>query len=51
MPSPDKRFGPMKPTPDPIAFIERTLLNPETGRPFVLTGAERSFLRHAFELT
>jgi len=34
---------------DPIAFIEEMLVNPETGRPFVLTGAERLFLRHAFD--
>src|SRR5258708_35499275 len=36
---------------DPVAFIERTLVNPEDGRPFVLTDAERLFLRHAFLLT
>src|SRR5258708_7697080 len=36
---------------DPVAFIERTLINPEDGLPFVLTDAERLFLRHAFELT
>lgn len=36
---------------DPVAFIEKTLVNPETTRPFVLTDAERVFLRHAFELT
>ena len=32
----------------PIAFIEQTLVNPETGKPFVLTDAERTFLTHAF---
>jgi phage terminase large subunit-like protein len=32
-------------------FIETVLVNPETRRPFVLTGAQRLFLRHAFELT
>jgi phage terminase large subunit-like protein len=35
----------------PVAFIERTLVNPETEEPFVLTQAERLFLRHAFALT
>jgi hypothetical protein len=39
------------PSLDPVAFIETTLVNPETGHPFELTGAERLFLRHAFELT
>jgi phage terminase large subunit-like protein len=34
---------------DPIAFIERVLINPETGTPFVLTDAQRRFLGHAFE--
>jgi phage terminase large subunit-like protein len=38
-------------TRDPVAFIETTLVNPETGQPFVLTDAERLFLRHAFALT
>lgn len=37
--------------PDAATFIERTLINPETGQPFVLTNAERTFLRHAFTLT
>jgi phage terminase large subunit-like protein len=37
--------------PDPISFIEGTLINPETGRAFVLTTAERRFLAHAFKLT
>ena len=36
--------------PDPIAFCER-LVDPETGRPFVLTAAERLFLQYAFMLT
>lgn len=36
--------------PDPVAFCEH-LVNPETGRPFVLTEAELLFLRHAFALT
>jgi phage terminase large subunit-like protein len=36
---------------DPIAFIEQTLIDPESCEPFVLTAAERLFLRHAFELT
>jgi hypothetical protein len=29
-------------------FIEQCLINPETGRPFVLLEAEREFLKHAF---
>jgi phage terminase large subunit-like protein len=33
---------------DPAMFIETVLVNPETGRPFVLLPAERVFLRHAF---
>jgi phage terminase large subunit-like protein len=35
---------------DAIAFIEGTLVNPETGAHFVLTGAQKDFLRSAFEL-
>jgi hypothetical protein len=34
---------------DAIRFIEGTLVNPETGAPFVLTRAERLFLSHAFD--
>ena len=34
----------------PIAFIEHVLCDPETGRPFVLSEAERQFLQHAFTL-
>jgi phage terminase large subunit-like protein len=33
-----------------VSFIETTLNDPETGRPFVLTPAERAFLSRAFEL-
>jgi phage terminase large subunit-like protein len=37
---------------DPVAFfIETTLIDPESCELFVLTEAERIFLRHAFELT
>jgi phage terminase large subunit-like protein len=36
--------------PDPVGFIETTLIDPETGRPFLLTEAERVFLHHAFQL-
>ncbi|MBV8775539.1 MAG: hypothetical protein JO166_24905, partial [Deltaproteobacteria bacterium] len=36
---------------DPARWIERTLINPETSEPFVLTKAERRFLKHAFKLT
>jgi phage terminase large subunit-like protein len=35
---------------DPIAFIEHVLCDPETGKPFVLSDAERAFLEHAFQL-
>ena len=34
----------------PAAFIETILINPETGKPFVLLPAERAFLEHAFKL-
>jgi phage terminase large subunit-like protein len=36
--------------PSAADFIESMLINPETGRPFELTDAERLFLKHAFEL-
>jgi hypothetical protein len=36
---------------DPAAFIEEALVNPETGLAFVLTEAERAFLRVAFKRT
>ena len=36
--------------PDPIQFIQRVLVDPETSAPFVLTRAERRFLRRAFIL-
>jgi phage terminase large subunit-like protein len=36
---------------DPVKFIETGLHDPETGQPFVLTEAERLFIRHAFRLT
>jgi phage terminase large subunit-like protein len=35
---------------DPIGFIERHLINPETGSPFELLPAERAFLEHAFKI-
>jgi Phage Terminase len=31
-----------------VEFIETALVNPEDGKPFVLTAAERAFLEHAF---
>src|ERR1700730_7805074 len=34
---------------DPAAFIEQNLYDPETGKPFALLPAERTFLEHAFE--
>jgi phage terminase large subunit-like protein len=37
--------------PDAANFIETTLVDPETRRRFVLTSAERLFLRFAFALT
>jgi hypothetical protein len=36
---------------DPAAFIEEALVDPETGKPFVLTEAQRRFLTHAFDLS
>jgi phage terminase large subunit-like protein len=36
---------------DAIKFIEQTLINYESSKPFVLTGAQKRFLRRAFELT
>ena len=35
-------------TPDPVTFIEHTLVDPETSRPFVLLEAERTFLSHCY---
>ena len=35
---------------DPIAFIEHVLRDPESGEPFVLSEAERDFLKFAFQL-
>jgi terminase large subunit-like protein len=34
---------------NPALFIEEVLINPETGRPFVLFKAEKKFLKHAFK--
>src|ERR1700730_17929358 len=36
---------------DPIAFIEETLVDPATFKPFRLTAAESIFLDHAFAPT
>jgi phage terminase large subunit-like protein len=36
---------------DPVSFIESGLHNPETRQLFVLTDAEKLFVRHAFKLT
>jgi phage terminase large subunit-like protein len=36
---------------DPAAFIEEVLADPETKRPFTLYPEQKTFLRHAFELT
>jgi Phage Terminase len=35
---------------DPATFIEKHLIDPETGRPFQLLPAQREFLRHALTL-
>jgi phage terminase large subunit-like protein len=35
---------------DPIAFIEECLIDPESNKPFVLSEAERWFLKFAFQL-
>ena len=34
---------------DPASFIEQVLRDPETGKPFVLLPAERTFLEHGFK--
>ena len=34
----------------PVEFIERVIINPETGKPYVLLDAEKQFLQHAFAL-
>ena len=36
---------------DPVLFIEYALVDPETGKPFVLYDAQRTFLRTAFRRT
>lgn len=36
---------------DPVKFIEQVLINPEDGKPFRLYAEQKTFLRHAFELT
>lgn len=36
---------------DPVAFISEVLIDPETGKPFVLYAEEVEFLRRAFTLT
>ena len=36
---------------DPVSFIESGLHNPETRQLFVLTDAEKLFVRYAFKLT
>jgi hypothetical protein len=35
---------------DAVGFIEGTLVNPESGKHFILTGAQKAFLRRAFEV-
>jgi hypothetical protein len=34
---------------DPTSFIEQCIIDPETGKPFVLLPAERWFFKYAFE--
>ena len=36
---------------NPLAFIAEVICDPETGRPFHLLDAERTFLQHAFYVT
>jgi hypothetical protein len=33
---------------NPVLFVEDVLINPETGKPFVLLKAEKKFFKHAF---
>jgi phage terminase large subunit-like protein len=33
---------------DPASFVEQCLIDPETGRPFVLLPVQRVFIKHAF---
>jgi phage terminase large subunit-like protein len=35
---------------DPVSFIEQVLRDPETGKPFELLPAQRSFFQHAWQL-
>ena len=35
---------------DPLSFIETALIDPESGEPFVLSDAERWFLKFAFQI-
>jgi hypothetical protein len=35
---------------DPCGFIETALINPETGKTFILLDAEREFLKHALTI-
>ena len=35
---------------DPAAFVDEVLINPATGKPYVLLDAEKTFLKHAFKL-
>lgn len=35
---------------DPISFIEECVINPATGRPFVLYPEQKQFIKYAFEL-
>jgi terminase large subunit-like protein len=34
---------------NPVLFVEDVLINPETGKPFVLLKAEKKFFKHAFK--
>jgi Phage Terminase len=34
---------------NPVLFVEDVLINPETGKPFVLLTAEKKFFKHAFK--
>src|SRR5262249_48794023 len=34
---------------NPVLFVENVLINPETGKPFVLLNAEKKFFKYAFK--
>lgn len=44
-----KRTKLMRYRANPVLFIEEVLINPETGKRFILLPAEKKFLKHAFK--